>query len=713
MNLRISAKLPIGFVLLALAAAVVTGIVAFVGARGSLNEEAEAKLSAVKEARLSELNGYLDSVRVDVSVLAQNDMVIDGLTAFEAAIDELGDKAEGALQDLYIAKNPHEAGKKHHLDKAGDGGKYSEAHGRYHPWLRALLEGRDYYDVFLVTDKGRVAYTVFKEPDFATDLANGKWKDSDLARVVKAVEANFVKGSVAFTDFAPYAPSNGVPAGFIASPIFDHEGKKHGVLVVQMPIGKINKILQNSVGMGETGETYLVGKDYLMRSDSRFDKESTILRKKVETEPVKAALGGKSGVLHSKDYRGIPVVSAFTQLNFQGTTWALLAEIDQEEVDRPVAAMRNFMVVAVLIVVAAVGGIGFFVAMGLTRPIGAMVGAMNRLANKDLAVEIPARDRKDEIGEMAAAVQVFKENAIRVREMEAEQEAAKKRAEEEKKSLMRRMADDFQASVGGVVQAVSSAATQLQSSATAMSATAEETSKQATTVAAAAEQASTNVQTVASAAEELSSSIREIGRQVGQSTQVAGQAVHEVEQANAKVQGLVSAAQKIGEVVALITDIADQTNLLALNATIEAARAGEAGKGFAVVASEVKNLANQTARATDEIGAQIGQIQSATQEAVGAIGSIGRIIGQVNEIASAIAAAVEEQGAATQEIARNVEEASHGTREVSSNIGGVTQAASETGEASSQILGAARELSQQSETLRSKVEGFLAQIRGA
>ena len=351
------------------------------------------------------------------------------------------------------------------------------------------------------------------------------------------------------------------------------------------------------------------------------------------------------------------------------------------------------------------------VVRGITGPVGTMTGAMSQLANGDLETDVPARGRKDEIGEMSNAVQMFKDNAIRVKQVEAEAEAQKHKTEDEKRHMMLKMADDFEASVGGVVNSVSSASTEMQGSAEAVTDTATQTSSQSTAAATAAEEASANVQTVASAAEELSSSISEISRQVSQSTQIAGAAVIEVDGANEKVQGLATAAQKIGEVVALITDIADQTNLLALNATIEAARAGEAGKGFAVVASEVKNLANATAKATEEISSQIGGIQGATEDAVQAIGSIGSTINQMNEIASAIAAAVEEQGAATQEIARNVEQAAAGTAEVTANITNVNQGAAETGQSASQMLSAASELSQQSETLRGEVDKFLANIR--
>ncbi len=355
----------------------------------------------------------------------------------------------------------------------------------------------------------------------------------------------------------------------------------------------------------------------------------------------------------------------------------------------------------------------FFSIRAIAQPVKEMTDTMNTLAGGDDTVDVPALGRSDEIGKMAEAVQVFKENAQERKRLEAEQVETEKRTEEEKHRIMVEMADDLESSVGGVIQAVSAASTQMQSSAESLASTAQQTSAQSTEVAVAAEQASANVQTVATAAEELSSSIGEISRQVTQSSEIASNAVKEAERTNEMVLGLARSAQKIGEVVELITDIAEQTNLLALNATIEAARAGDAGKGFAVVASEVKNLANQTARATEEIGSQIGGIQNATKDAVDAIQGIGGTIGEINEIASAIAAAVEEQGAATGEIARNVEQAATGTQTVTTNISEVTTAAGETGHAAGEILSATGELSQQSENLKSEVDKFLSQIRAA
>jgi methyl-accepting chemotaxis protein len=358
------------------------------------------------------------------------------------------------------------------------------------------------------------------------------------------------------------------------------------------------------------------------------------------------------------------------------------------------------------------GVVVYLTTRSIVPPLQSMTNVMGKLAGGELTIDIPATQRRDEVGHIAKAVLVFKENMIKARDA-AKREAEEQKAREVRAQKIDGLTRDFDSDVSLVVKTVASATTEMQATASSMTATAEETSRQATAVAAAAEQASTNVQTVASASEELSSSITEISRQVSESARIAAQAVQEADHTNTTVQGLADAAQKIGDVVKLINDIAGQTNLLALNATIEAARAGDAGKGFAVVASEVKSLANQTAKATEDIATQINAIQSATQNAVGAIQGIGKTIGAISQIATTIASAVEEQGAATQEIARNVQQAASGTTEVTSNISGVNQAAAETGTAATQVLASASELSQQSETLRGQVEKFLAAVKAA
>ena len=348
----------------------------------------------------------------------------------------------------------------------------------------------------------------------------------------------------------------------------------------------------------------------------------------------------------------------------------------------------------------------------ITRPLGGILAAMGGLAKGDLTVAITGQGRVDEVGDIAKAVQVFKDNMIANARLVAEQKAAQE-ARETRGRRIEELTRNFDSAVSAMLSGVSGAAEQMQSTAQAMSANAEQTSRQATTVAAATEEATSNIQTVASAAEELSSSVREIGRQVEQSTRISRAASEEAARTDGTMKGLAEKSARIGEVVNLINDIASQTNLLALNATIEAARAGEAGKGFAVVANEVKSLANQTAKATDEISAQVAEVQAATREAVTAISGIVGRIGEIGEIAAAIAAAVEEQSAATVEIARNVVQAAAGSQEVATTITGVTQAAGETGTAAAEVLASARQLAGQAGTLRSEVTTFLDGVRTA
>ena len=356
--------------------------------------------------------------------------------------------------------------------------------------------------------------------------------------------------------------------------------------------------------------------------------------------------------------------------------------------------------------------LAFFIARSISRPVNTLTSAMSQLATGDLSTEVPATERHDEIGKMAKALMVFKEALIANKEAEAaaavEADAKMRRAQ-----LLDEMTKQFEANVSALTHGLASAATEMEATAQVMTETAQQTTGQSVSVASAAEQTSANVQTVAVATEELSSSIREISEQVAKSSTIAGRAAEEAKRTDATVQALAAGAQKIGDVVALINNIAGQTNLLALNATIEAARAGEAGRGFAVVATEVKALASQTAKATEEIAAQIDGIQAETQQVVAAIQTIGATIDEMNVIASGVAAAMEEQGAATQEIARNVQQAAQGTQVVTGNILDVKRGAGETGSAASQVLSAAQELSRHSEDLGREVDSFLSGVKAA
>jgi methyl-accepting chemotaxis protein len=399
---------------------------------------------------------------------------------------------------------------------------------------------------------------------------------------------------------------------------------------------------------------------------------------------------------------------------FEPWGWVIGTGVYIDDLQAQLWESAKEVIVAALIVIGLLGAVTLLMARKMSSALVAMTSSVTKLGEGDFGIELPGLNRRDELGDMARSIEQFKVKAEQKANDEAEAKIMQDHlATDQRKREMHKLADEFESAVGEIVETVSSASAELESSAGKLTSTAEHSQELATMVAAASEEASTNVQSVASATEELTSSVNEISRQVQESARMAGEAVDQARKTNDRVGELSKAAARIGDVVELINTIAGQTNLLALNATIEAARAGEAGRGFAVVASEVKALAEQTAKATGEIGQQITGIQAATQESVGAIKEISGTIEKLSEISSAIAAAVEEQGAATQEISRNVQQAAQGTQQVSSNITDVQRGASETGSASSQVLSAAQSLSGDSNRLKLEVDRFLATVRAA
>ncbi|QUS38729.1 methyl-accepting chemotaxis protein [Tardiphaga alba] len=454
---------------------------------------------------------------------------------------------------------------------------------------------------------------------------------------------------------------------------------------------------------------YLADKDGFKTFGGTLNKTSFF-----DTAAYRSATAG-SFVIRPGELNKTPVVALLGPVkDFSGQSiGAVEIVMDNSEYMASIAQARLLAacMAAICLILAATGGL--LIARSISRPILAITHAMRELADGNLSIALPQRRGTDEVGQMAQAVEIFKQNAIRVSHFQTEQDANNARVEQEKRAIFTALADNFESNVRKVVDHVSSAATEMQHTAQSMSAVVEQCRVQSNEVSDASVSATDNVQTVAAASEELSSSIAEINRQLAQSSAAVGKAADSGRRSNARMQSLAAAAEKIGEVIALINHIASQTNLLALNATIESARAGEAGKGFAVVAGEVKSLATQTAKATEDIRAQIASIQDETKAAVDEIQAVCVTIDEVDKISSIIAAAIEEQGAATQEIARNVNQAAARTDDVSRNISSVTSGISTTGIAAHDVLGSATKLAAQSETLRGEVDRFLASIRAA
>jgi methyl-accepting chemotaxis protein len=424
--------------------------------------------------------------------------------------------------------------------------------------------------------------------------------------------------------------------------------------------------------------------------------------------------GGYVSYRYPRGTGGDPLPKLSYAVQFKPWGWTIGTGIYMDDIDAifwsQTLRIGGLIGLALIVIVT----VCFLLGRSITKPLGVITGAMQRLADGDKTISVvDYADRGDEVGALAKSLAVFRETAQRFETMEAERRTAEAKVAQERRAATLGLADDFEHRVKAVVDVVSAASEDMRGMADRLQTTVEETRRRSTVVAGAAEEASANVQTVAAASEELSASISEIGRQVAHAASIAQRAVSETRETDEMIQGLATAAAKIGEVVSLISDVASQTNLLALNATIEAARAGEAGKGFAVVASEVKALANQTGKATEEIAGQVAAIQNSTQSAVAAIKRIGGTIGEVSEVSSSIAAAVEEQGTATQEITRSTQEASRGTQEVSSNIAGVSAGANETGESASKVLTGADDLGAQATKLKAEVDRFLLEVRAA
>ncbi len=702
--------IPALIVSVSVVATVITAASNYIVAKNSKNEATQARLIDSLEERKSKIKFYFQEIRKDLIINANSPQVIEMTHAFTKTWGELlGDK-EKYLKKAYITDNPFPVGEKEKLDFAEDNSAYSDAHKQYHPFMRNVLIKRGYYDIFLFDTKGNLIYSVFKEADYATNFIDGEYADSGLG---SALRASLEKGydEVFFSDYAPYAPSNNQPANFFSAPVFDEEKKNViGVFAIQMPITEIDKIVTKSTGLGETGEIYLVGRDYLVRNNSRFSDDSQILVKKIKSNLIDAAFERNSYFEVSTDDQGREILATALPFTFEGELWAITSRITTKEANKSVNKLRNYSIIYILVISSFAGIIGKVIGSNIARQLSEAVDVMEHLAKGNLNVTIPEAHGRNAIFRILKALNNFKDSALEARDAaeERETENNKKIRHAEK---INNAIKQFRTKSDAALSLVMDEAQSMRDAANTMSQAIEETNQLTKNVVDAAEQASENVNTVAGAAEELSSSILEISSQVQKSNEVANDAVAQTKKSDQLVQGLAESADRIGEVVTLINDIATQTNLLALNATIEAARAGDAGKGFAVVANEVKYLATQTGKATDEISDQIISIQRATRETVEAMRQITDVIADINNITVTITASVEEQGAATQEIAHTTQQTADGTYRVTKNINGVSTSVSKSSAETKNVISASDALRLQAENLRTEIDAFMSAIQ--
>ncbi len=758
---NLKTKLLLAFLAVGIIPFAAMAIISLAKAKSALHDQAFAQMRSIRDVKKGQVQHYLETIKSQAITFSEDRMIVGAMAEFTDAfasfqsengigsddiaglkqklsryyqndfstsfreqndghspdvasvLNQIDDSAV-ALQYHYIQANPNPLGSKDMLDRASDQSSYSEIHAKYHPVIRNFLKKFGYYDIFLVhPDTGKIIYSVFKELDFATSLTSGPYANTNFADAFRKANSANSTNAVVFTDFKQYFPSYEAPAGFVASPIY-RGNQKIGVLIFQFPIDNINAIMKERAGMGKTGETYLLGSDMLMRSDSFLDPDNHSVaasfrhpeKGKVDTAASRAAIEGKTNEEIISDYNGNLVLSAYTPISFEGLNWALLAEIDKAEAFAAITTLQWVAMVVAVIGIVCIIAVALLITRAIVRPVQGVVSSLTELSQGegDLTTRLPV-STQDEIGQLAERFNDFMEK-------------------------LQTMIQD----IAKGVDTLSSSSTELSAISEQMSGSAEDTSGKSNTVAAAAEemsanmnsvsaameQTSTNTSMVASAAEEMTATINEIAKNAENARSISDQAVQQTRGAGEQMSELGLAANAIGKVTETITEISEQTNLLALNATIEAARAGEAGKGFAVVANEIKELAKQTSEATLDIKKQIEGIQNSTGGTVEAIREIGEVIDNVNEIVATIATAVEEQSVSTTEIAGNISQVSSGIGEVNENVAQssqvamditkditeVNQASTEIANSSSQVRMSADELSQLAEQLNGMVGRF-------
>ncbi|MCD6396675.1 MAG: methyl-accepting chemotaxis protein [Spirochaetaceae bacterium] len=693
----IGGKILIVFTLLTTATIIALALISLTRTSEALSDAASNQLAAIRAIKKTQIENFFAERMDDAIVLAENPFTHQAFKDLNAALDANGGVTSGNFRGNTNGQYDAPAA-------------FKAVHDKYYSTFAHYMEQYGYYDLFFIgAEQGDISFTVTKEADFGMRLINVKSSLKDVWAI--AVK----EGRVALSDTKPYAPSADAPAQFVAAPLKEN-GRVIGVVALQLSLEAVNRIMQERTGMGETGETYLVGSDKLMRSDSFLDPTGhsvsasmagTVEANGVDTEAVKSALAGDEDTRVIADYNGNLVFSSWDTVSLDQITWIILAEIDKAEVDIPINQIIIFVLIAAVIIFIIVIIVTVLFSRGLTTPLKAGVEFANQIASKDLTALIDRKylSRKDEIGKLSVALIDMRDS---LKGMMGEMNTGMGSLAAASTELLS-ISEDMAKGTNLTTEKASTVA-----------AASEELNANASSVAAGMEQSSTNLNSVASATEEMTATIGQIAQNTESARTVTEQAVEQSKQVTELMDALGASANEIGKVTETITSISDQTNLLALNATIEAARAGAAGKGFAVVASEIKELAKQTAAATEDIREKIDGIQTSTNNSIVDIKKITEIVQNVNDYVTTIAAAVEEQSVTTKDISDNMGQASSAvqdasertaqnstvSQDIAKEIAEVSTSADEMAVAGSQVAESAKELSSLSERLKAMVEQY-------
>lgn len=708
--MRISHKLPIGLIFIALFAVTATSIAGLYIAADTSKAEIQNKLVAISAGKKNEIDQFLLGLDKDLTALVRSDQVKSAIENYAYEFDIAGNKAMPDLQKRYIADNPNPKDKRDLLVNP-DVDVYDNLHADYHPQLAKIAGEYGYADILLIDHLGNVVYSVFKNEDFAVNLNKGGWTKSSLAEAVKGTEKKSASDPATFVDFGRYKALDGEPTNFLARGVFRGEDRI-GTVVLRFPYAHFQSILSAREGLGSTGEVILVNSQQQFLSDSIHTDTDDRLTHTVNSPLVLKALTGKAIAGDIADYQGFDAMAALAPVKFHGVSWVLIASVDKTEALSSLGTMRNWMLGLALIVLSLAAIAGLWFSRSLVEPIKTVIEDITKLAGGNPDFELALIERKDEVGDIARAVKIFQDGILERRELQVVRDR-EITAREQREKIVDVLIDEFRGESNNVLEQMVQNSNNMQERSQSLTISADQSLSNVSNCKDQSTQMLANVQNVASAAEQLSSSVAEIERRVEQSRDVVKAAATDIENANTEISALDQAASKIGDVISLITDIAEQTNLLALNATIEAARAGDAGKGFAVVASEVKSLANQTAKATDEISQQILNIQSSTKGSVGTIRKISETMSTIQQYSSEVASAVSQQGSATNEISQNITMAADGSKAVVETIANVNDHVGGTKESGDVVFIAANDVVTQSKHLRQSISGFLEKVAQA